>query len=271
MDMRGRWSRWGWTVLLLWGAAPAEGQPFDPAAVEVVDLSHGFGADTVYWPSRPPAGFELRELAHGRTPGGWFYAANAFSTPEHGGTHLDAPIHFAEGGRSVERIPASRLVARAVVIDASAAAAGTPELALGAADVRAFEARHGRIPAGSLVLLRTGWDRFWPDRRAYLGDDTPGDASKLRFPSFGESAARLLVEERGVAGLGVDTASIDVGSSRDFPVHRLAAAHDVYGLENLTGLAGLPPVGAVVVALPMKIEGGSGAPLRAIALVEKAR
>ena len=119
------------------------------------------------------------------------------------------------------------------------------------------------------MLPRTGWDRFWPDRRAYLGDDTPGDASKLRFPSFGESAARLLVEERGVAGLGVDTASIDVGSSRDFPVHRIAGARDVYGLENLTGLGALPPVGAVVVALPMKIEGGSGAPLRAIALLEK--
>jgi kynurenine formamidase len=258
-------------VLLLSAAAPAAAQPFDPAAVEVVDLSHGFGPDTVYWPSAPPAGFELRELARGRTAGGWFYAANAFATPEHGGTHLDAPIHFAENGQPVERIPASRLVVRAVVIDVAAAAGEATELALSAADVRAFEARHGRIPAGSLVLLRTGWDRFWPDRRAYLGDDTPGDASKLRFPSFGASAARVLVEERGVAGLGVDTASIDVGSSRDFPVHRIAAARDVYGLENLTGLGGLPPVGAVVVALPMKIEGGSGAPLRAIALIEKNR
>ena len=113
------------------------------------------------------------------------------------------------------------------------------------------------------------WDRFWPDAAAYLGDDTPGDASKLHFPSFGAEAARFLVEERGIAGLGVDTASIDVGSSSDFPVHRIAARRDVYGLENLASLGELPPRGATLVALPMKIKGGSGAPLRAVALIEK--
>ena len=131
----------------------------------------------------------------------------------------------------------------------------------------AFEKRHGVIKTGSIVLLRTGWSEHWPDVKAYLGDDTPGDASRLSFPSYGAEAARLLVEERGVVLLGVDTASIDYGTSKDFPVHRIAAARNVGGLENLTNLAQLPSTGFTILALPMKIEGGSGAPVRTVALV----
>jgi kynurenine formamidase len=119
------------------------------------------------------------------------------------------------------------------------------------------------------VLVRTGWSRHWPDRLAYLGDNTPGDASKLRFPGYGEDAARLLVEERQVVLLGIDTASVDFGRSTDFIVHRVAAARNVANLENLTNLDRLPPRGATVIALPMKIEGGSGAPVRVVALVPK--
>jgi kynurenine formamidase len=135
--------------------------------------------------------------------------------------------------------------------------------------VLAFEKAHGRIAAGTIVLLRTGWSRHWPDAKAYLGDDTPGDASKLSFPSYGVDAARLLVEARRIAALGIDTASIDYGRSTDFQVHRVAAAQNVPGLENLTNLDQLPATGALVIALPMKIEGGSGGPLRAVALVRK--
>jgi kynurenine formamidase len=118
-----------------------------------------------------------------------------------------------------------------------------------------------------MVLLRTGWSARWPDKRRYLGDDTPGDASRLHFPSYGADAARILVADRKVTALGVDTASIDHGPSKDFPVHQIVAAANVLGLENLTGLDTLPPTGAWVIALPMKIAGGSGGPLRAIALV----
>jgi kynurenine formamidase len=118
-----------------------------------------------------------------------------------------------------------------------------------------------------MVLLRTGWSRHWPDRAAYLGDDTPGDASNLHFPSFGEDAARLLVEERNVAALGADVASIDYGQSTDFPVHRIAMAKNVPGFENLTNLEQLPATGAWIIALPMKIAGGSGGPLRAVAAI----
>ena len=171
----------------------------------------------------------------------------------------------------MEQIPLERLIAPAVVIDVTAQAAKDRDYRATRDDVLAFEKTHGRIAPGTIVLLRTGWSRHWPDAKAYLGDDTPNDASKLSFPSYGADAARLLVEERQAAALGIDTASIDYGRSTDFQVHRIAAAANVPGLENLTGLDRLPPRGALVIALPMKIEGGSGGPVRAVALVPAKR
>lgn len=250
--------------------APAAAQAVDLATARVVDLTHALDERTLYWPTSP-SGFTLDRLAYGPTPGGWFYAANAFAAPEHGGTHLDAPIHFAEGGRTVDQLPLRQLVAPAVVVDVTAQAAADADYRLTRDDVLAWERQHGRIAPGSIVLLRTGWSARWPDRMAYFGDDTPGDASKLHFPSFGAEAARLLVEERRVGALGADVASIDYGQSADFQVHRIAAAAQVPGLENLTALDQLPPTGAVVIALPMKIAGGSGGPARVIALVPAGR
>jgi kynurenine formamidase len=239
----------------------------DPGAHRIVDLSHAFGPRTLYWPTSSTK-FRLESLASGKTEGGYFYSANSLCTPEHGGTHLDAPVHFAERGLTTADIPLEQLVAPSVVIDVSSQAAADRNYRLTRDDVSAFEKRHGSIGRGAIVLLRTGWSRHWPDAKAYLGDDTPGDASKLSFPSYGVEAARLLVD-RGVAALGVDTASIDYGRSADFMVHRIAAARNVPGLENLTNLDQLPARGALVIALPMKIEGGSGGPLRAIALVPR--
>jgi kynurenine formamidase len=240
----------------------------DPDRVRLVDLTHAYDESTVYWPTSPTR-FQFDTLSYGDTPGGWFYSAFTFATPEHGGTHLDAPIHFARGGHTADRVPLERLVAPAIVIDATEAAAADPDYLLSADDIARFESQHGRIPEGTIVLMRTGWDARWPDVLRYLGDDTPDDASNLHFPGFGEDAARLLVEERGVAALGADVASIDYGQSADFPVHRLAMARNVPGLENLANLGELPPTGSVVVALPMKIAGGSGGPLRAIAIVPR--
>jgi kynurenine formamidase len=238
------------------------------ADYDVVDLTHPFNERTIYWPTSPTT-FAFDTLAYGETPGGWFYSAFAFSTPEHGGTHLDAPIHFAAGRQSVDEVPLERLMAPAVVIDVSERAEADPDYRLTADDVREWEASHGTVPAGAIVLLRTGWSRHWPDRLRYLGDDTPGDASRLRFPSFGEDAARLLVEERNAGALGADVASIDYGRSTDFIVHRIAAERNVPGLENLTGLERLPATGAYVIALPVMIAGGSGGPVRVVALVPR--
>lgn len=257
----------GGLFLVTVGSLLAE-QTLDPAAQRVVDLTHPFNAKTVYWPTAPSR-FVLEQLAHGPTPEGYFYSAYSLSTPEHGGTHLDAPVHFAADGRTADEIPLQQLMGPALVIDVSARAGADRDYRLSREDVIAFESRHGRIAPRTMVLLRTGWSRHWPDVKAYLGDDTPGDASKLSFPSYGEDAAKLLVEERDVSVLGVDTASIDYGRSTDFRVHRVAAARNVPGLENLTNLDQLPARGATVIALPMKIEGGSGGPLRAVALVPR--
>lgn len=253
-------------ALLLLIAAPLSAQTIDLSKGRLIDLTHALDERTLFWPTSPTR-FKLDRLSFGDTPGGWFYASNAFSLPEHGGTHLDAPIHFHKGGLTSDAIDLKRLVAPAVVIDISSKAATNPDYRLTVADVTAFEKTHGRIAAGSAVLLRTGWSTRWPDAKRYLGDDTPNDASKLHFPSYGVEAVRLLVGDRKVGALGVDVASIDYGASKDFMVHRIASESGVPGFENLTALDQLPPKGAIIMALPMKIRGGSGGPLRAVALV----
>jgi kynurenine formamidase len=248
--------------------AVIDAQPIDVAKYRIVDLTHSFGEKTLYWPTSPTA-FKLQQLSYGMTPAGYFYSANTFSAPEHGGTHVDAPIHFFKRGHTTDQIPLARLVGPAVVIDVSAKAARDADYRVTAADVREFERAHGTIRPGTIVLLHTGWGKRWPDRKSYFGSDAAGDASRLHFPSFGADAARLLVTERRVAALGADVASIDHGPSRDFMVHRIAMAANVPGLENLANLDQLPRTGATIIALPMKIEGGSGGPLRAIALVPR--
>jgi kynurenine formamidase len=259
------------TIALTWGVAAARAQSsIDLKTARLVDLTHPFDGLTLYWPTSPSA-FELTTLASGTTPGGYFYSSYKLCTPEHGGTHLDAPVHFSKAGRSTADLPLAQLMAPAVVIDVTRQAAADAAYRVTRGDIEAFEGAHGRIAPGTIVLVRTGWSRFWPDRKRYLGDDTPGDASKLRFPGYGEDAARLLVDERHVAVLGIDTASIDYGPSTDFRAHRIGAAANVVNLENLAALDDLPPTGATVIALPMKIAGGSGGPVRVVALLPSQR
>jgi kynurenine formamidase len=239
----------------------------DPAIDRFIDLTWPFDAQTLYWPGGP--GFELTRVFHGVTAGGFFIAVNKFCAPEHGGTHVDAPLHFGQGRRSVDQIPLEQLIAAAVVIDVSAKAAADRDYRLTVDDIREWESRNGSISRGSIVLLRTGWAKYWPDRKAYFGDDRPGATDALHFPSYGAEAARILVEERGVGALGIDTASVDFGQSRDFAVHRVSAPSNVVNLENLANLDQLPERGAIVIALPMKISGGTGGPARVVAIVKK--
>ena len=256
------------TVALLILALPAFAGALDLDNYRIVDLSHSYDERTLYWPTSPSA-FEKQTLEYGDSGAGYFYSAYSVCTPEHGGTHLDAPVHFFEGGKATADLAPEQLLAPAVVIDVTEKAAANRDYRVSVADVAAFEKRHGQIAAGSIVLARTGWSRYWPVALAYLGDDTPGDASRLSFPGFGADAVRLLAEERQVAMLGIDSASIDYGRSQDFIAHRIGAALGVANLENLTNLEQLPETGAIVIALPMKIEGGSGGPARVIALVPR--
>lgn len=249
-------------------SSPEPGPAVDLHGYRMVDLTYAFDEETIYWPTSP-SNFELEELAHGPTEAGFFYSANAFHAPEHGGTHMDAPIHFADARRTVDEIAVDRLVGPAAVIDVSEQAAADPDYRLTVEDVTAWEAEHGQIEMGTIVLLRTGWGERWPDRKSYLGDDTPGDASNLHFPSFGEEAVQMLIADRGVAMIGVDTASIDHGPSTDFPVHQVAAKANIPGLENIAHLDLLPPTGAWVLALPMKIGGGSGGPVRIVGFIPR--
>lgn len=262
-----------WALALLIAASPADAAPeksstrsVDLGTAKIVDLTYPFDDKTIYWPTAP-SNFDLKSLAFGETPGGYFYAANSFCTPEHGGTHLDAPVHFAKGGKTADEISVRKLIAPGVVIDVSAKANTDPDYRLSMDDLRGWEKKHGAIPSGAIALLRTGWGKRWPDKKRYLGDDTPGDASKLHFPSFGKEAAQYLVQQRHIGALGVDTASIDYGPSKDFVVHRIASAAAVPGLENIANLDQLPETGAWIIALPMKIAHGSGGPLRVVGLV----
>jgi kynurenine formamidase len=234
---------------------------------EIVDLSHAYDASAIFWPTAEA--FRLDKVADGMTPAGYYYAANNFFSSEHGGTHIDAPSHFAQGRLTVDEIPLEKLVGSAIVIDVTTSAAADADYQVAVDDFTRWEEQHGQIPAGSLVLLRTGYARHWPDAARYLGTGERGDAAvaKLHFPGLHPAAARWLVANRAIGAIGIDTASIDYGQSTQYESHRVLYEQNIPAFENLASLDRLPPRGAIVVALPMKIKGGSGAPLRAIALL----
>ncbi len=240
----------------------------DPlAAFRLVDLSHAFDETTVFWPTGQP--FQHTRTAWGQQPGGFWYSSYDLAMSEHSGTHLDAPIHFAEGKATVGAIPLEDLTGPLAVVDIEDQCETDPDYAVTADDLNAFEDLYGPVSAGTIVLFRTGWSRRWPNTRSYLGDDTPGRADSLHFPGISPGAARWLVEH-GVALTGIDTASIDPGPSQDFAAHQVLAEGSIPILENVASLAEVPPRGAYLLAFPMKISIGSGAPCRIAALVPAA-
>ena len=222
----------------------------------------------MFWPTTAQR-WVLNKEAEGETAGGYYYSANNFASAEHGGTHIDAPVHFAKGKLSVDRIPLDSLIAPAIVIDVTDASARDADYQITAEDLQNFESQHGPIPSGTIVLLKTGFASRWPDAQRYLGTAERGEAAvaRLHFPGLHPSAAEWLVSNRSVKAVGIDTASIDYGQSTLFETHRTLMGRDIPALENLASLDRLPPTGAFLIALPMKIGGGSGAPLRAVALI----
>jgi len=233
----------------------------------LVDLSHSYDAQAIFWPTADR--FRLDKVADGITPGGYYYAANNFFTAEHGGTHIDAPVHFAQGHQTVDQIPLDRLIGSAIVIDVREASGRDANYQVTVDDFQREEREHGPIPRDAIVLLRTGFSTRWPDADRYLGTSERGQSAvaKLHFPGLHPDAARWLVANRPIKAIGIDTASIDYGQSTLFESHRVLYEKDIPAFENLTALERLPSRGAYVIALPMKIAGGSGAPLRAVAVL----
>ncbi len=250
------------TPLLLSPAMALGMLAVDPA--KIVDLTYPFNSKTVYWPNAK--GFAQRKDGWAKTPAGFWYAAGGYQADEHGGTHMDSPIHFSEGKLTLEAVPASKLIAPVAVVDIAAACAKERDYLASPADIAAWEKKNGRIKTGSVVLFRTGWGKYWPDRKQYLGSDVPGDTANLHFPGIAPAAAEVLVK-RGVYGVGIDTASNDHGPSKTFDTHRILSEANIYGLENVANLEKLPAKGATLIAAPMKIENGTGGPARILAIL----
>ena len=252
-------------LLFLIFAAPVMAQHTPLPAGRVVDLSHPFDANTVYWPTAEP--FKLETDFEGVTDKGYFYSAYRYSAAEHGGTHIDAPVHFAKGHHSVDEIPLDQLMGNGIVIDVTSQCAANRDYLVSVADFENWERSNGRIAPGTIVFLRTGFAKYYPDRKTYLGTDERGaDAvPKLHFPGLDPAAARWLTQNRSIKAIGLDTASIDRGQSTLFESHRVLFEHDIPALENVANLDQLPVKGFSVIALPMKIKGGSGGPVRIVA------
>jgi kynurenine formamidase len=232
---------------------------------KIIDLTYPFDEHTIYWPTAKP--FQLEVVSAQKKPEGYWYAANNICLAEHGGTHMDAPIHFAEGKRAADEVPVQQLIGPAVVLDVQTQTQKDADYRVSVADIEAWEHKNGRMPKGAIVLMFSGWGSRWPDKKTYLGTDQPGDVAHLHFPGFSKEAAEFLISQREIDAIGVDTPSIDYGQSQDFIVHQIINGANKPGLENVAQLDKLPATGATLIALPMKIAKGSGGPVRIIAIL----
>ena len=227
----------------------------------VIDLTHTLDADVPTYDASDKPSYQVKTLASVEKEG---YFARVVSFPEHFGTHIDAPAHFVKGLWTVDQIPAERLAAPMAVIDVTAGARRDPDYQISVDDVSKYEQLHGPIPQNAVVMSLTGWDTKWSSAKDYRNADAKG---VRHFPGYSLEAAKFLVEARGVIGLGIDTLSIDYGPSEHYPVHQYTLSHSVYQLENVAHLESAPAVGATAIVAPVKLEGGSGSPVRILALV----
>lgn len=233
----------------------------------LIDLTHPFDETSVYWPTAK--NFKLEKVFYGRTDKGYFYAANNFSLAEHGGTHIDAPIHFYEGRDTLDQVPLRRLLGKGAVVDVVDKVSADRDYQVQIEDFLDWERKHGEELSDVIVLLRTGFGRYWPNRVQYMGTAARGDDAvrQLHFPGLDPRAAEWLVTQRRPKAIGLDTPSIDYGQSTLFQSHVTLFEHNVPAFENVANLEQLPEKGFTVIALPIKIKGGSGGPLRIIAIV----
>ena len=232
-----------------------------------IDLTHSFSEESIYWPTADK--FNKTTVAEGDTDAGYYYSAYNFSAAEHGGTHLDAPIHFFRGGNAVDQVPVEQFIGNGVLIRIADQAKQNRNYQFSVTDILEWEKQHGEIKKDSILLIDTGSSQFWPDMKKYMGTDERGEAAvgKLEFPGIHPDAANFLVSKRNIKAIGLDTPSIDYGGSRFFKTHQILYGKNVLGFENVANLDKLPAKDFLVIALPMKIKGGSGAPLRVVAFI----
>ena len=257
----------GISIILLAALVSACARQPQPLMGTIIDLSYAYDSTTVYWPTEK--GFLFEKGPEGITPGGYFYTANRFWTPEHGGTHIDAPIHFAQGKNTIDQIPLDQLVGSGIVVDITEKCAADRDYRVTVEDIQSWEQKHGKVPDGSIVLLRTGFGKYWPDRVQYMGTAERGDSAvkKLHFPGLHPDAAKWIVENRKIKAIGLDTPSIDYGQSKLFETHVMLYTNNIPAFENVANLDLLPAQDFTVIALPMKIKGGSGGPVRIIVIL----
>ncbi len=226
---------------------------------QVIHLSHIINPDIPQWQGDPPVEFET--VAQIEKDG---YYLRRFSLGEHSATHINAPNSFYSFGVGIDQYPAESLLVPVVVISIREQARANPDYALTVADILAWEKQHGKISAGSVVLLYTGWQEKWFENKAFMNQDTQGG---MHFPGFSRDATKFLLDERQIAGVGIDTHGVDSGQDTAFATNRLVLEKPRIVLENLTNLDRLPAKGAMVVIGILRLRGGSGSPVGAIALV----
>lgn len=233
-----------------------------------LDMTYPYDGNTIYWPTAEP--FKLEKISWGITEGGWWYASNNFSASEHGGTHADAPVHFAENGRTIDQIPLEEWIGPAVKIDVTDKCEENRDYLLAVDDIQNWEKQNGRIPNGAWVIMYTGIDtQYYPDKKKVLGTDKEGDEAlpELSFPGFSPESVEFLIEERDITGIAIDAPSIDYGKSKDFKVHQILCGADKLALENIANLDKLPASGVMLYVIPMMIKDGTGAPARVFAIL----
>lgn len=237
-----------------------------PSSTKLIDLTYPFNRHTIYWPTE--RGFLLERFHYGTTEKGYFYSAYRYCAPEHGGTHVDAPRHFSQKGLTVDQIPVTALMGKAVVIHVEKNVKNNRDYAIKVDDIKAFEHQHGSLTPENIVLFYTGWGQYWDHKTLYLGTAKFGDVKNLHFPGISQEAAQYLVA-RKVKAIGLDTPSLDPGISQNFKAHQIILGANLYGIENIAHLELVPITGATLIVAPMKIERGSGAPARVLALIDK--
>ncbi|POY36400.1 cyclase [Solitalea longa] len=259
---------WAFIAFILLFAQP-ESVFAQVSGKKIIDLTYSFDKETIYWPTEN--GFQLTVGFKGETEKGYHYEANTFCAAEHGGTHFDAPAHFYKNRATVDQIPLDKLIGEAVVVDIVQACSANADYLISKEDILRWESKNGQLKPGTIVLLRTGYGKFWPDRTKYMGTDKKGSdgVKMLHFPGLSPLTADWLIKERKIKAVGIDTPSIDFGQSSTYETHIILTKEEVPIFENVANLDLLPDKDFNIVALPMKIGGGSGAPLRIIALLDQ--